>query len=150
MNTNIIESIELCDLSAKNARLREETCRTIIKGLEEIKTGHRICNLVREAFQTMQMAEQRQEEMIWWIEAFNTYKNLWTSIKSKEAEPELSESSRLANLRFLEALLFSTKITILVLATESECDDCCVESLSQLIGLTQFIRLHKQSQEPTE
>ena len=87
INMNIIESIELCDLSVKNAKLREETCAAIINGLEEIKTGHRICNLVREAFQTMQMAEQRQEELIWWIGAFNTYKNLWTSIESKKAEP---------------------------------------------------------------
>ena len=126
---NIIDAIEHCDLSSNNARFREETCSTIIRGLKEIRGEYHLCESVKRAFRTIHLAEQRHEELSWWCDAFVTYKDLWCAIKSKEAEKTLSDADRSANLRLLEALLFSAKITILAITTETECDDCCTESL---------------------
>ena len=91
---DIIDSIEKFDLSARNLQLREETCKTIILGLSEITLENRICESVKEAYRTINRAEQRQEEQEWWSEAFMTYKNLWTSIKNKSAETNLTELDR--------------------------------------------------------
>ena len=80
---NIVESIEKCDLSAENLHLREQTCKTIIAGLSEITQENRICAAVKEAYQIINLAEQRHGEIRWWMDAFLTYKGLWTSIKEK-------------------------------------------------------------------
>ena len=146
---NIIDAIEQCDLSASNAGFREETCSTIIRGLKEIRGEYHLCESVKRAFRTIYLAEQRHEELSWWCDAFVTYKDLWCAIESKEAEKTLSDADRSPNLRLLEALLFSAKITILAITTETECDDCCTESLRQLVHMVQFVRLNMNSGEPT-
>ena len=145
---NIIESIECCDLSTRNAGFREETCAAVIRGLKEIKENPYICGTVKEAFHTVRLAEQKYERLSWWCEAFTTYKNLWTAIQCKEVEPNLTDTDRSPNLRLLEALLFSIKITILAITTETECDDCCTESLGQLISMVNFVRSTMNSSSP--
>ena len=60
-------------------------------------------------------------------------------------ERDLTEMDRSANLKLLAAILFSTKITILVLMTDSECEDCCAESFVQLIKLVKLVRQIKES-----
>ena len=147
---DIIEAIENCDLSFRNRKLREDTCSEVLKGIDEIQEQHQICKSAREAFQTIKLAEQREEGLSWWNEAFSTYKSLWRAIKDKNAEPELADQSRSASLRFLEAILFSVKITILALITDTECDDCSDESFAQLIALTGFIHRIRRAQRSTE
>ena len=63
---NIIQSIELCDLSEANARLREQTCEKVLKGLEEIKSGQMACNSVKEALIELQRGELEQKDITWW------------------------------------------------------------------------------------
>ena len=139
-NMDVIDSIEKFDLSARNSHFRQETCKTIILGLSEITQENRICERVKEAYQSINIEDQRQVEIRWWLEAFHTYKNLWISIKNKSAETDLIENDRIANLKLLEAILFSARLSILVLTTDSECDLCSAESISQLINLVKFIR----------
>ena len=78
----------------------------ILTGLEEINTELRLCDLVKEAFHTIQLPEKKQDTLVWWTEAFNTHKNLWIGLNSKDAEPDLSDSSRLTSLRFLGPFIF--------------------------------------------
>ena len=71
------------------------------------------------------------------------FKTLWENIDTKRAEADLNSDDRIANLRLLEGLLFSVRITILVLLTETECDACCAESFKQLISLVDYVRQAK-------
>ena len=142
---DIIEAIENCDLSFRNRRLREDICSEILKGIDEIQGQHHVCISAKEAFQTIKLAEQREEDLSWWNEAFATYKSLWGALKSGNTEPDLTDRSRSASLRFMEAILFSIKITILALITDTECDDCSDESFAQLLALTRFIHQFRRS-----
>ena len=89
---DIISSIENCDLTERNKQLRENLCATIMQNLGEIKENHQICKSVREAFQTIQLGEQRDENLRWWQEAFSNCKRLWTAIKNKDIERGLTDS----------------------------------------------------------
>ena len=140
---NIIQSIELCDLSQANARLREETCEKVLKGLEDIKHGQMACNSVKEALIALQRGELEQKDITLWNDTFVKFKILWENIDAKRTETDLNNDDRIANLRLLEGLLFSVRITILVLLTETECDACCAESFKQLISLVEYVRQAK-------
>lgn len=112
----------------------------MIRELREIRGEPHICRSVKEALRKVHLAEQRDEELSWWCQAFTTHKNLWATIKDKEAELGLTDNDRASNFKPLQAILFSVRMTILAITTETECEDCCKESMSQLISMVNFVR----------
>lgn len=144
---NIIQSIELCDLSTANRCIREETCKNIIKGLDEVPKNQDICAPVKEAFQTIQKGEKENKDITWWNQVFNIYKRLWENLSRKTAECHLNERDRSANLRLLESILFSVKVTMLAIFTDTECEDCYAESYEELVRLVGYVRQEKHRRE---
>ena len=102
-----------------------------------------VCNSVKEVLIDLQKGEHEQKDIAWWNDTFLRYKTLWEDINAKRTETNLTNDDRIANLRLLEGLLFSVRITILVLLTETECDACCTESFKQLISLVEYVRQAK-------
>ena len=136
---NLMPSIGEMDLSTKKACLRYEIVNTIIGYFEEHRGDYNVCKAVGDIYSKIRNGERTNRDLSWWKLTFDEGRYLSSAIRNKTTEPDLNDTDRVANLRILELLMFSAKISILIESSDDECDDCSLESMIQLALLVEHV-----------
>ena len=143
---DLMPSIDEMDLSAQKACLRNEIVNTIMSFFEQQDNRYDVCKSVSEIYSKIRSGERSQKDLSWWKITFEEGRQLSEGIKNKNIEPLINDSDRRANIRILELLMFSAKISILVESSDDHCDDCSLEAMIQLALLVDYARQRKTKQ----